>query len=136
MANLTADRNTAAKTLGRRISLKVKAATKIFAGSIVAVEAATGFAVPAGDVVGHQVVGRAEEQVDNSAGANGDKEVRVSKGVFKWVNNGSAVVQATIGDSVMAADDNSVKPTSTNSIAVGTCDSIDPDGGIWVATLL
>lgn len=135
MAALTVDRNTAAKTLGRRISLKVKAATKIFAGSLVAVEAATGFAVPAADTVGHQVIGRAEEQVDNTAGASGDKEVRAHKGVFKWGNNaGAPVVQATIGDSVMVGDDNSVRITSTNSIPAGIVDSIDPDGGIWVAT--
>lgn len=134
MAALTADRNTAAKTLGRRISLKVKAATKIFAGSIVAVEAATGWAVPAGDTVGHQVVGRAESQVDNSTGANGDKEVVVHKGVFKWNNGAAPVVQATIGDTVMVQDDNAVRITSTNSIPAGVADSIDVDGGVWVAT--
>lgn len=134
MAALTADRNTAAKTTGRRIALKVKAATKIFAGSLVAVEAATGFAVPAGDTVGHQVMGRACGQADNSAGANGAIEVLVEKGVFKWVNGAAPAVQATIGDDIMVQDDQTVRITSTNSIVAGKCDSIDPDGGVWVHT--
>lgn len=135
MAALTADRNTAAKTLGRRINLLVKAATKIYAGALVAVEAATGYAVPAGDTVGHQVVGRAESQADNTAGGNGAISVNVHKGVFKWVNGAAPAVQATISDTVMVQDDQSVRITSTNSIPAGVLDSIDADGGVWVATL-
>lgn len=133
MAALTAERVTPIKDRYRCVSLKV-AAVKILQGAMVALNAA-GFAKPAANVAGEIVIGRAEETVDNTTGAAGDKSIRVNKGVHKWNNSGtSAVVQATVGKTCMVEDDNTVAATASNSVAAGIVDEIDPDGGIWVST--
>lgn len=59
----------------------VAAATIIPAGALVALNAA-GNALKADSTVTGFAIGRAEEGVDNSAGAIGDKTVRVKRGVF------------------------------------------------------
>ena len=137
MAALTQDRNTPFKFFQRKHHYKVEGATTIFAGSIVALNAA-GFAVPASDTAGLVVIGRAEEQVDNSAGADGDKEVLVAKGVFKWAA-GVGIAQALIGRVVAVADDQTVADPAnvaiTNDITVGILEEIDADGDAWVAVL-
>ncbi len=133
MAALTADRNTAGKTLGRRISVKVVTGVTIFAGSLVMAVDASGLARAAAvGVAGDKILGRAEESIANAAAG---AEIKVQKGVFKWNNGATPVVQATVGDSCFAEDDQTVGITALNAPTVGTVDSIDPDGGVWVATL-
>lgn len=133
MAALTTDRNTTRRVILRSIELKVKAATTIYQGSIVAVDA-TGYAVPASDAANLKVVGIAKAKADNSAGADGAVSVVAEKGTFKLANNGvNPVVQATIGAAPQVADDQTVRASgATNAITVGVVDEIDPDGGIWV----
>ncbi len=131
MAALTQDRNTAARS-GQQLALPVAAATVIYMGSMVAVDAA-GNAVPASDTAGLKVVGRAMQQVDNSAGLAGDLTVQVDRlAAFKFANSATVpVTAANLFQPVMVADDQTVAATSTNSIAAGVAVQIDPDG-VWV----
>src|SRR5215207_8122671 len=139
MAALTKDRDTAAKHYYYPVELDVAASTTIFNGSMVMVSAA-GRAVPAADTVGCTVVGRAQEKVVNGAdgAADGNKRVTVMIGVFKWVNNGTnSIVAADIGRVCFVQDDQTVVKAAgpTNDIIAGRVVMIDPDGGIWVASL-
>jgi len=132
---LSKDRNTEARTKGPLNVFKVKGATTIYAGALVAVDA-NGFLLPAADAANLKVMGRADEQVVN-AGADGAKSCRVEQGVFKWANSGAAAVdQAALGHLVYAEDDQTVRKTGgTNNIKAGLALQIDPDdAGIWVAT--
>ncbi len=62
---LTADRNTAMRGTGL-VALAVAAGTRIYAGSLVAVDV-TGFAIPGKVATSLTYAGRAEEAVDNMA---------------------------------------------------------------------
>jgi hypothetical protein len=97
----------------------VAASTKIYAGSLVCVNA-DGFAVPAADTSGYVFVGVALEQVDNSAGANGAKNLRVRRqGVFEF--DAASITQAMVGDPMYAVDDHTFDDAAgpTNDIKVG-----------------
>lgn len=138
MAALTDVRDT--KKWGARphldeLSIQVKAATKIYAGSLVAISSADGYAVPGATSTTQRAMGRAEETVDNSGGANGDKSVRVRRGVFKWGNSaaGDAITIADVGADCFIVDDQTVAKTNgtnTRSVA-GKIMGVDTDG-VWV----
>lgn len=116
MAALTADRKTSFRE-GIEIEYKVAASTKIYAGSLVCINT-SGYAVPGADTANFKFVGIAQEQVDNSSGANGDKTVRVKrKGIFRLSASGMAVTD--IGAAVNVSDDQTVAKTTTNSVACG-----------------
>lgn len=85
---LTQGRNTVEIQNGKTLILPMKANTKIYEGSLVALDA-TGYAVPGDMAEGLIAAGRAEEFVDNTGagGSNGAKTVRVRRGVFKWNND-------------------------------------------------
>ena len=134
MTALAQDRDTPFKFKQRKVVLDAAAAAIIYNGSLVAVNAA-GYAVPASDTAGLKVIGRAEERVDNTSGANGDLSVVVSTGVFKLDNSGSnSIVQADVGADVFVLDDQTVVKTAgaSESIVAGQCEELDSDGGIWV----
>lgn len=129
---LTADRDTPERA-GVDFSFPVAAATKIYAGALVALNAA-GDAVPGATATTLTAVGRADEQVDNT-GAAGDKVVAVRKGVFRFGNSaaGDAITKAEIGDSAYIVDDETVAGTDgagTRSVA-GKIVDVDADG-VWV----
>lgn len=133
MAALSADRNTPARAPHFR-EPPVKGATKIFAGSMVAIDA-TNVARPAYAAAGLRVIGRAEHQVDNSSGLDGDKLVRTGVGVYRFANSASTdlIALKDIGASCYAADDQTVAKTDgggTRSIA-GTVFDVDAQG-VWV----
>jgi predicted RecA/RadA family phage recombinase len=118
MSALTQDRATAYRE-GIEVEFMVAAATKIYAGSMVCVNAA-GFAVPAADTSGYRFVGVALEQVDNGAGADGAQVVRLRRsGVFEF--NAANITQAVVGDAMYAVDDQTFASTAgaTNHIKVG-----------------
>ncbi len=126
---LTADRNTAHRD-GEILSLNMAASEKIYGGSIVAV-GTTGYAVSAADVAGLKVAGHAEEQVDNSAGANGDLTIKVRrKKTFIFKNSGSnAVTAAHLFENVYVEDDETVASAGgANSIVAGVCLGIVSEG--------
>jgi hypothetical protein len=97
----------------------VKASTEFFIGSLVAVDS-TGYAVPASDVAGHVVIGVSEEQIDNTAGANGDKLIQPARGK-SWEFACSAADITWVGKKAYVIDDNTVAISgTTNSILAGT----------------
>jgi hypothetical protein len=119
MSALTRDRATSYRE-GIEVEFPVAAATKIFAGSMVCVNAA-GYAAPAADTSGYRFAGVAMEQADNSSGADGAEKVRLRRvGVFEF--DAAALTQAMVGDAMYAADDQTFANTTgvTNHIEVGT----------------
>ncbi len=135
MTALTADRNTPARE-GGMIDRPVAASTLIWAGALVC-QSATGFAVPGSTATGLVVLGRAEERVDNSLGADGDLTIRIKRGVFRFVNSAAAdeITGTEIGSPAWIVDDQTVAKTNgtnTRSLA-GTVDDVDAQG-VWVDT--
>jgi hypothetical protein len=131
---LTADRNTQSRA-GKDFSAPVAAATKIYAGSIVCLDA-SGNAVPASTATTLTPVGRAKAQVDNSAGLAGAKSIEIERGVFKYANSAAAdeITRAQIGDACYLVDDQTVAKTNggaTRSRA-GLIVDVDADGQVWV----
>lgn len=130
MTALTKDRNTPQR-LGDIHNHPVAAASVVFAGSLVVLNA-SGDAVAGSTATGLKAVGRAEQYVDNGAGAAGDLAIDVRKGTFKFENDGSinrTHIQGTayiVDDQTVAATDG----TGTRS-AAGKIVAVDADG-VWV----
>lgn len=134
MAALAADRNTPYRD-GLFISVGVKAATKIYAGSLVVVDA--GYAKPAAKAADLVALGRAENAADNTSGASGDIQVQVRRGTFRWDTVAAAagkVTVAEVGKDVYIADDQTVDKRSAGSSKAGKCLGVDSEG-VWVETL-
>jgi hypothetical protein len=130
---LAKDRNTPARD-GSAIELGVAAAAVFFAGAI-ACRSATGFATPGAVATTLKALGRAEENVDNTGGANGAKTLRIKKGVFRFANSaaGDLIAAADIGNDCFIVDDQTVAKTNggaTRSIA-GKVFDVDAQG-VWV----
>lgn len=129
---LTADRNTQMKD-GELISV-LMAAAKIFAGSLVAINA-SGYATPGAAAATLTYFGRAEETVDNSAGSAGDVSVLVRRSkAFKWGNYATdAVTQAEVGKLCYIYDDAQVAKTNADGVrsVAGIVLGVDSDG-VWV----
>lgn len=133
MAALTAGRNTPARS-GDMSEPPVKAATTIYAGALVAV-GSDGYAVPGSTATTLKGLGRAEETVDNSAGASGDLTVRVGRGIYRFDNSADTdeITLSDVGGDAYIVDDHTVAKTSganTRSVA-GTIHDVD-DAGVWV----
>lgn len=133
MTALAQDRNTIRRD-GIEFSLPVAAAKKIFAGALVARDV-DGNATPGATATTLLGVGRAEEYVDNSSGAAGDKSVKIRKGVFQFANSsgGDQITAADIGKDCYIVDDQTVAKTDggiTRSIA-GRIFDVDSNG-VWV----
>lgn len=113
----------------------VKAATTIFAGGLVCLDA-NGWAVPGAVATTLIAIGRAEATVVN-AGTNGALNVKVRRGVFRWKNSaaGDLIARAEIGDDCYIVDDETVAKTdggATRSKA-GKIRDVDAQG-VWVET--
>lgn len=131
---LAADRNTPLKD-GELIGVPVAANVRIYAGALVVANAA-GYAAPGSTALDLTYLGRAEETVDNTGGANGAKTVLVRRGkAFQFKNSGAdAVTQACLGEPCYIVDDETVAKTSgggTRSVA-GIVVGVESDG-VWVA---
>jgi hypothetical protein len=129
---LTKDRNTPQRN-GNQLSLPVAANARIFAGSLVVVNAA-GYAAPGSTANNVRAAGRAEHLADNTGGANGDIEILVSRGTFKFKNSATdPVTQADLLADCYIEDDETVAKTNggnTRSRA-GTIVDLESDG-VWV----
>jgi hypothetical protein len=104
----------------------VKAATKIYKGSLVCADS-TGYAVRGADSAGCVFLGIAIEEADNSSGANGALSIRVqTSGVFSFAKSGS-ITQASLGSALYIVDDQTVglAATTTNDIACGRLEALD-----------
>lgn len=130
---LSKDRNTKRRD-GVQFSDPVAAATRIFAGSLVCLNAA-GNAVPGSTATTLKARGVAQEQVDNTAGAAGDLRIETRRGVFAFANSAAAdeITRADIGATAYIVDDQTVAKTDGTSTrsAAGTIRDVDSDG-VWV----
>ena len=118
MAALTRDRATPYRE-GIEVEYSVAANTKIYAGSLVCINAA-GYVVPAADTSGFQFAGVAMEQVDNTDGNDGGQVVRLRRvGVFEF--DAGSITQAMVGTDMYATDDHTFDDTAgaTNHVKVG-----------------
>lgn len=130
---LAADRNTPMKD-GELIAVPVATNVKIYAGALVVANSG-GYAAPGSVATTLTYLGRAEEQVDNTGGANGAKTVLVRRGTaFKFKNSGAdAVTQASLGKVCYVVDDETVAATNGGNTrsAAGTVLAVEADG-VWV----
>lgn len=102
MAALTQGRPTVYRE-GVEMDYPVAGATKIYAGALVCVNSG-GYALPAADTAGLTFIGVALDSVDNVAGANGDKVVRVRRtGVFEF--DAAGITQGMVGAPMCVVDD-------------------------------
>jgi predicted RecA/RadA family phage recombinase len=118
MSALTRDRATPYRE-GIEVEYPVATSTKIYAGSLVCVNAG-GYVVPAADTSGFQFAGVALEQVDNSDASDGNQVVRLRRsGVFEF--DAVSITQAMVGTDMYATDDHTFDDTAgaTNHIKVG-----------------
>jgi len=134
MTAQAADRIALQRATGDKFADPVKAATKIYGGSLVVLDAA-GWAAPATEATGLIVRGVAQKQADNTAGANGAINAECERGVFRFANSaaGDLIARAEIGDDCYIVDDQTVAKTSatdTRTIA-GKITDLDAQG-VWV----
>jgi len=129
---LSANRDTPQRD-GYLVSLTA-ASNHIYAGSIVC-EGGSATAVVGADASGYVVVGRAEEEIDNT-GANysATATINVRRGTFRWANGGS-FTDANIGDFAYVSDDQTVTTaaSATYDVIAGVIVDVDSDG-VWVDT--
>lgn len=98
---------------------RVAASAKIYRGAVVSAKASAGGACPnAGDLV---VMGIAQEEVDNSAGAAGARTVSLLTGGLVRITGLSGFAETDIGAAVYTATDNlaDVTKTATSAAQVG-----------------
>lgn len=130
---LAADRNTPRRE-GDIRSGPLAASIKVFAGGLLMRNAA-GYLTKGAAATGSVGVGRAEEQVDNSAGSAGDKNVRFRPGTFLFKNSasGDAITIAQIGDVCWIVDDETVAKTDGSAARspAGYVEDVTSEG-VWV----
>ena len=132
MTALSQDRMTPERVPGNR-TLPIKAATKVYAGGMGAIDA-SGWLVPMSTATTLKGVGRIERTINN-AGANGDLSADVKVGVFRFANSsaGDLITAADIGSDCYGVDDQTVAKTNgtnTRSVA-GKVYDVDAQG-VWV----
>ncbi|KUY93093.1 MULTISPECIES: hypothetical protein [Burkholderia] len=135
MAALTADRNTLSRS-GVLFSYPAKSGVLFYVGAIAAIDTATGLITKGAESATLKGAGIVQEQVDNTAAADGAANVTIRRG--QWlVANSAGADQLTLKDVGMPAyivDDQTVAKTDgggKRSVA-GTVVDIDP-GGVWIA---
>lgn len=131
MTALSDNRNTQILAGDDFYEYDVAAGEILYEGALV-VTSATGYAEAGTLATAKYMAGRAEEYVDNSGGSDGDKTVRVRKGVHLWDNSGTnTITRAHIGQTAYIEDDQTVGNLSTGMSAAGTIRQVDSIG-VWV----
>jgi hypothetical protein len=136
MTALVADRNTQMKDT-ELLAVPVAAGVKLFIGALCCANA-TGYATPGATSTALAYLGRVEEFVDNTTGADGAKTALIRRNKqFKWANLAAdAVTQARVGRRCFIADDQTVAATNGNGTRspAGIVTAVDADG-VWVAEM-
>lgn len=132
MTAVTKNRNTPARSLGRR-GYPVGANVVCYAGAIAALEG--GYVVPGKTDTDLHVVGRFAAYYDNTGCDAGAFTVEVEAGVFRYENSAAAdaITLGEVGQVCYLVDDQTVAKTNgagTRSPA-GIIDDVD-DTGVWV----
>jgi hypothetical protein len=133
MVALNAERDTRQRK-GDLRSEAVAASIRIWAGSLIMRDAA-GYLTSGATATGCVGVGRAEETVDNTAGAAGAASVDYRVGTFLFANagGGDLITLAEIGKACFIVDDQTVARTdgtATRSRA-GIVEGVE-GAGVWV----
>jgi hypothetical protein len=122
---LSKDRKTK-NAIGRLCSYLVAATTKIYEGSLVAINS-SGYAVPASANNTLKVVGVAQAQADNTSGSAGDINVLCRDGLWGFTNGGDIAAAdaekicfASADDTVYLSDSSGTRP------AAGKIKFVDP----------
>lgn len=134
MTALTAPRNTPA-ALGDVRSIPLPANGKIFQGAMVQIANSDGYAAAASATAANVTIGRADETVDNTGGAAGDKKVKARRGVFRYGNSasGDLITRKEIGKACYVVDDQTVAKTDNSSSRPKAGIVFDVDAqGVWV----
>ena len=131
--SLSKERNTPAME-GGLLELPAAANAKVYAGGIGVVNA-SGYATKGSAATTLKAVGRIEESVDNTGGADGATTIKIRRGVFKFKNSATdAVTRASIMGDCYIEDDETVAATAGDPVSkskAGKVISIDSDG-VWV----
>jgi hypothetical protein len=138
MTALAAERDTprmGAGAIPPKLSVPLAASTKLWRGSLVAVNR-SGYAVAASASLLLTVVGVcAAATVDNTSGAAGDLRADVERGGFQLANSAGddAITAADVGQPCFVVDDQTVARTSANGTRpfAGRVALVDSDG-VWV----
>lgn len=125
MTALTASRDTVQLASEGNFTLELAAATKIYAGSLVAINA-SGYAVPASASSALRCVGRAEKTVDNTSGAAGALTIEVKPGRFYFACSGAS--RASRGLMAYAVYDNEVALNDGSGLRAAAGRIVDYDG--------
>jgi len=133
MTAATADRNTEMRD-GQTIAVPVAAGQLIHIGVLVAANP-NGLALEGKTEADLTYLGRSEQYVDNTAGADGAVTVQVRRGkAFKWANAADdAVTQASLGKPCFIEDNQTVAKTNGNNTRAqaGIVLGVDASG-VWV----
>lgn len=133
MTALTGPRNTIRLEAGD-YHYGVAASAKIFHGALTCLNAA-GYAVRGATATGLKAAGRAEETVDNSTGAAGEKTVTVKPGTYRWANSAASdlITIADRGAVAYVVDDQTVARTSGSGTRSEAGEIVEVDAfGVWV----
>jgi hypothetical protein len=125
MTALTASRDTVQLASEGNFTLELAAATKIYAGSLVAINA-SGYAVPASASSALRCVGRAEKTIDNTSGSAGALTIEVKPGRFYFTCSGAS--RASRGLMAYVVFDNEVSLTDGSGLRPAAGRIVDYDG--------
>ncbi|MFA5688584.1 MAG: hypothetical protein WC959_05510 [Kiritimatiellales bacterium] len=126
------ERNTERLANADVLGFKIAAGQKLYLGKLVGLND-DGYAVDGDDTDLAKVLGRAEQTVDNTDGADGDQMIAVRRGIFKWNNDATdPVVQADVGQTVYLKDGVTVC-ADDSGVEAGVCTAVESDG-VWVET--
>ncbi|MDE7011101.1 MAG: hypothetical protein K2O93_07795 [Oscillospiraceae bacterium] len=130
MGALTDTRETTELTNGgKQLVLPVKAKTTIYQGALVVLDA-DGYAIPGKKAAGLTAAGRAEETVENTGG-DGERTIRVARGVFVYANTSTAANKVGAGHVLKPCyiqDDQTVTALATGASVAGLVIRVDDSG--------
>lgn len=125
--------NSARKTnqlMTEAIAYGVAAGAIVYQGGMVALDG--GFAAPGAEGENLACVGVAFATVDNSDGADGDREADCRAGIYHFDNDAtSPVTIADVGADCFMVDDHTVSKDGTGRSVAGKIKKVDA-GGVWV----
>jgi hypothetical protein len=129
----TAGRNTPRRD-GRFVSHPLAAGKTIYAGTLVTLLSASGYACPGGTASCGNAVGVATDTVV-SGGVDGDTQVPVEKCIARFANSASddLITRADIGSPCFIVDDQTVAKTDNSAARKVAGTIVDVDSvGVWV----
>lgn len=130
MAALTSDRNTI--MLAGDIRSGTVAAGQLIYGGAIVMRNATGYVVKGATASGLVGIGRAEQRVDNSAGADGAVSATYRPGTFRFGNSAGVdqIARADIGAVCYVVDDQTVAKTDGTAARspAGVIEAVDEIG--------